>query len=1134
MTVAARCTAQIALASHRPTTTSSSTATGNHSFAELTPTLRDAKTTGDAPAEDVLAARLCLAEILWLQQDYDGVLDALERVHEPVGAQDGCSALGWLEVCEIKTVIFRATALGAKQEIEKARQLYLASANRTPGSRTSELRRWTEQLLARSCMFMHKTKTTSIRDLSEQLTCFSAWSSFWQRAPLTTVGHHERMEISRRKVWKAYLDLMSHILGHNLVYNPASCCSSDKLQLASRSMSDSDWQASRQRQQATFRHVEATYESFLLEETEFPTASRMNLDVEEWAEQVTNNWKILHGPEWTDAELGQGKDRLGHDVLDKLYRAASKTFHSTAVLRHLFTVHAALGEFDLAMHAFGSYVDIISREKSRAKKTGQQETGFDSNDTAVVVAAEALRMLCKYGSRHHAEKANEVVQTLQQWLGLKRPGTSASSTGPYANGVHDAQEMTEAKLQSRTMSAAYGAIGVTQAHWSRVTYDMDARLGWQAQAIDNFKRSNSHVPDNLETAYPLAVLLAETREPMAAVQVVKKAIAAAEAMADGDESSYDYSRERQLIPLWHLLALLLSAQDEYESAYKICDAAFDQFDNEIILFGTGGVQLPSDTHPLPRSARGVVDSMDAFEKEGILQIKITQLALLEALEGAEVAVETSHELLKLYGRLFGSPGVAKPPAPKRPPTASSVTPSRTAGTLRSLAGSCCARTGKSLPPSSVRAPSVLDEAATTPERRNGLMSTFESPISITVTNEDGVSAEKNRHHHPHRSFRLRRHRGEGRSDSKSRVSAATDHVRGHSRQRDNDASAQSTYHEPGDRNETRRGRAPHVSRVFQRSDEGLHGDQFHRPSSVPEDPSTTHLTSETVPASTPRVQFQELQARQHKTSLLVQIWLFIAGLYLRAELHDESSSSAEEATKLVEDFELEVACTRAGASAQSFIEKGWGGGKSVDGLWADVLAAVSGASGSSSQWRALCREEANAVKQKGKLAVARALPFEAMAHYEEALARDPDHNSSTVNLSNLLLDIYEQKLPAEEPCPSLLEQHSSLGAPPTSPPVPPSPPPPPRRSADRDTEDRDPDPAQLNRLACRDRAYMLLSSLTKHGSAVDDAEAWMALARAHELSGELERAKDVLWWVVALDEASGIRAWSALPGRHVG
>ena len=55
---------------------------------------------------------------------------------------------------------------------------------------------------------------------------------------------------------------------------------------------------------------------------------------------------------------------------------------------------------------------------------------------------------------------------------------------------------------------------------------------------------------------------------------------------------------------------------------------------------------------------------------------------------------------------------------------------------------------------------------------------------------------------------------------------------------------------------------------------------------------------------------------------------------------------------------------------------------------------------------------------------------------------------------------------------------------------------------------------------------MLLSGLTRLGVGWDDSEAWLALARAHELGGQIGKAKEALWWVVELEESRMIRGWA--------
>lgn len=71
-------------------------------------------------------------------------------------------------------------------------------------------------------------------------------------------------------------------------------------------------------------------------------------------------------------------------------------------------------------------------------------------------------------------------------------------------------------------------------------------------------------------------------------------------------------------------------------------------------------------------------------------------------------------------------------------------------------------------------------------------------------------------------------------------------------------------------------------------------------------------------------------------------------------------------------------------------------------------------------------------------------------------------------------------------------------------------------------------PPELNRLAARDRAFGLLSILTKLGTGWDYSEAWYALARAYEGSGQVEKTKEVLWWCVELEDTRPLRDWDVV------
>jgi len=250
------------------------------------------------------------------------------------------------------------------------------------------------------------------------------------------------------------------------------------------------------------------------------------------------------------------------------------------------------------------------------------------------------------------------------------------------------------------------------------------------------------------------------------------------------------------------------------------------------------------------------------------------------------------------------------------------------------------------------------------------------------------------------------------------------------------------------------------------------------------------------------------QAQKHALGILVKIWLVIAGLYRRASLFDDAQEACEEASKQLNRIEALVAAQNA--SAKSFSSRGWGVTKSSEELWADLQA------------------------ERGYLSIAQSRPHEALEQFETALMREPDHPRATIGLARLLLDIWDQKMPAETPQPEVTRDASTLSLSPSVkekpqndsarlPGVTES-----HRPQDIKSASLSPDeePKFLNRLAARDRAYGLLSALTKRGSSWDNSEAWYALSRAYEAGGQVDKLKEVLWWCIELEDTRPIRHWS--------
>jgi len=284
-------------------------------------------------------------------------------------------------------------------------------------------------------------------------------------------------------------------------------------------------------------------------------------------------------------------------------------------------------------------------------------------------------------------------------------------------------------------------------------------------------------------------------------------------------------------------------------------------------------------------------------------------------------------------------------------------------------------------------------------------------------------------------------------------------------------------------------------------------------------PTVHGNTSSTSPV--PR--FPKTLAQRHALAVLSKTWLTVATLYRRSHMFEDCREATEEAAKAAARIEAIVSATDP--SARALADAGWGGGgKSSDEIWADVYCSKA----------ELLLAVAQRREDEGAFTTNETLR-EIVEQYEQCLMYYPDHASGIVGLSNILLDYYEKKVDLAKK----VDHGRSFGAPAASRPF---------KEEDilgsmtpsqehlqdpfstqaTSSEDLKKTPENLNRIAARDRAYGLLSTLTRLGSAWDNSEAWFALARAHELGGEVDRAKSILWWCIELEDTRPIRHWKNL------
>ncbi|KAL6713196.1 hypothetical protein ACLMJK_009317 [Lecanora helva] len=1093
--------------------------------------------------EDAFQAQICLA---WLYQtiaeNNNAMLtlpEGLEQASERLAHGEGLIAR-WTHVCIIKGAYIKGAILEHQKKTKEALRFYESmipyiSNLSSAFANTQEFQAWAEHFFSRHCALVHRHLSSHAHDPSSLLapsalippthllTPFRIYARGWDaRNPARTTTISSALQI-----WKAYYNALSGFL-QNGILQPMF---TSKIQ-----------------QGVELKRVEKTLEALLFKEYTFPRADQVNTQVETFVDEVMANWRVMYGSTWREEDLeGTGKIALGHGVLDILYRAATRTFHSTRVLRHLFTVHASLAEFFLATKAFDSYLEILLKGKARAEKSGREEIGIDDDSTALATAAAAIKMLCQYGRREDVEKSLDIAKTIETWLQkLHSSQNPVVSANDVPRDLLDKSQTATYRASGKALAIGYHALGVCYACWARMTHESSSRSQWQDKALTNFRSAlmpELEEQDSVEILYSLAYVLAETRDSDGAIAVTKQAlsasstdrvengVAAVDFAQDGTEveAALDFNNRGLLLRLWHLLALLLSVRQDFATALASCEAALDLYGSKSILYGDVKNLNPS--------------TLLYSEKKSIIELKITQLALSEVINGPEEAVNASGELLGLYAKLFDY--VHKPkPAPKTQDTSSSPTPSVN-GTLRTLRGSILGlprdskfrsrkpeNLGQDITANSVHSYKTQEEEAQAPAIS---IAGYDGPPPSSSTEAPARhESRKLQKKHSRRSIGSRRI-GQASSPSRPSTSASSHH---HSlnvhiplRNRHDNSSATDNsgpFSHPDSTNRTSDEVGVAITHdlpsipstpaaTSEQQPNPLHTipsatqNMNHRnPNPNPVPPKPPQQQQDTQPPSTtpkpstlhplPEPLYPPLSSDRHALTLLVKIWLVISSLYRRANMPSDASGALSEATTHIETIERSLIANSGGdgAGATLFSTLGPGGCKATDELWADMLA------------------------EKGALCVQLSDLDAANAAFEDAVGHWSDHVAATVGLCNLLLDEYTH--PSTSTTTTKNPNDADL-PPPYPPTLSPLPSPPTHTSLPPSTPDL------LPRLAARDRAYGLLSQLTKSGQGWDNGEAWMALSRAFEVSGMAEEAVRALWWVVEVAEGRGVRGWGVVGGR---
>lgn len=342
---------------------------------------------------------------------------------------------------------------------------------------------------------------------------------------------------------------------------------------------------------AELKLIQTTYEAYLTHSLPFPSAADFHELIGEFVDVIALNWHTA-GANGSDAEA----------VVEILYRAVAKTFHSPRILRYLFYTLTSVGNLADAVLALQTYLDLSENAKERILK-GKIEKDFDPDGTVLATAVDGVRMICKYVG--DGEKGLKIAKRIEHWVKQWR--------------VADGE----------VLAYVYRGVGTANATWARQTVVGENREDLLRVAETAFLRGLEHDAKDADAWYGLALVQVDLLDVHAAVESLGKGLAA---LGAPSPSPKDEGYTRRATPLLHALSLLLSAREEYEAATAACSTAL--------------ALLSSHADPTALSIE---------MKETALQLQMTLMALSEATLGPEMAVGMSEHLLSLYTRLFPPP-----------------------------------------------------------------------------------------------------------------------------------------------------------------------------------------------------------------------------------------------------------------------------------------------------------------------------------------------------------------------------------------------------------------------------------------------------------------------------------------------
>ncbi|KAG0014581.1 hypothetical protein BGZ81_000368 [Podila clonocystis] len=440
-----------------------------------------------------------------------------------------------------------------------------------PNERSDELNSWTEHALYRTSMLKLRQgdQLAAIRSFRTYHNQALSWPGSFRLARRATIYRH----------FSAALSSSFKTLGQSKLGSSAVALAGDEQsQFYPASLS------------LEIAQIHAYWEDSLYAVNSFPKAHEKNWRVLGMIEQIVEDRKLL----------GPGNDADKRVLVETIYRASQKTFQSPRILRFLFFALIEMGQFDEAELALKSYLDMV---EINLKVKSDDAQDILTNEERICLDIESeydITTVMIGGSRLYGKE-------------LAKPKEALSCAQRALDNIHQYLQHDDIK---DLLFDVYKYQGIAYGLQASGAHEPEKRPELYTKAVECFEKAIQVYPQSFDGHYHLAYQLAEMREVTKAILAVKQSL----------------SLESSHIPSWHLLALLLSAQKEFDRALSIC-----------------AVGLKESEWDLPQTDGLTASQLDGEEYLGL---RITQAALHDKIHGAESALEPQEALFALYTKIF--------------------------------------------------------------------------------------------------------------------------------------------------------------------------------------------------------------------------------------------------------------------------------------------------------------------------------------------------------------------------------------------------------------------------------------------------------------------------------------------------